>query len=871
MPTALEILNDPNYINANEATKRAIFDRHVASSPDYQNANAQTQDQIRRRFQITPSTPAQRYLGVPEPVAPRAPSTPAERYMRPQERRGVSMTPDQRQRERANPTPTVSREAAVLSGLERAVAPVVNFATALNPPMAQEGIPYRARVLAEQGLAQREADNAARAQIMQQQRPQSFGGGRLVGDIAVTAPILAAGGGLLAAGGRTLSTAAPRTGAFLEQFGTSAASAGLGTGRTAAETAAIPLVERAGHLGVRMLGGGTAGATAAGITGQDVSEGFQFGAGLPVVGSLVRNLTGRVVDLGRMPALAAARILRESLENNVDRARELFAQMSPGDRRLAEQVMIEAGIEPRPFFGVGRTVQEQISPTQFAQRLEEQAAAREAGLAQAAGGNTIEEMRASARQGRADVTREMTPQLLAAQERAGYASQVVPGMLREADAASAQADELTASGIVPRMRGLEERTLGQIGDVFEHPELYAPGTAGRQLPRLGEIADQSGRRADEAIDAQLGLRARVRDIHDEINDMAAQGLQPIEAGPVIASIERTLRVPEVRVDDVRAGILQGIVDKLRLATDRNGMLDVSALGRIRQTSINDVVERITRQISAGGAPSSGASQRGASAALEMRDMIDNLIREGGGGQQYTDYLTRSQAGYASVNRGELAGEAFRLYKDDPQSASAFLALVRGDRPETVYSVMGGGPANESFSGVMASDPQRLLPIQNAAREMETLNRMGELRGQGAASANNILRQARPGTVVRGLAATGLSPFPVARISLSGGGQIADKMEGQMIRQAQQRLSDAYFNPQSMSRLLNTFSTGSRVGEQISNIPRVYRNAMVQGALPSGVPEGGMVFGYGVTEDGQQYPMIEMPDGRIIHQTPAGNR
>jgi len=29
MPTPAEILNDPNYIGANEATKQAIFDKHV--------------------------------------------------------------------------------------------------------------------------------------------------------------------------------------------------------------------------------------------------------------------------------------------------------------------------------------------------------------------------------------------------------------------------------------------------------------------------------------------------------------------------------------------------------------------------------------------------------------------------------------------------------------------------------------------------------------------------------------------------------------------------------------------------------------------------------------------------------------------------
>jgi hypothetical protein len=47
---ASEILKDPAYINANEATKRAIFDKHIASDSAYAEANEPTRLAIQKKF-----------------------------------------------------------------------------------------------------------------------------------------------------------------------------------------------------------------------------------------------------------------------------------------------------------------------------------------------------------------------------------------------------------------------------------------------------------------------------------------------------------------------------------------------------------------------------------------------------------------------------------------------------------------------------------------------------------------------------------------------------------------------------------------------------------------------------------------------------
>jgi hypothetical protein len=50
MSKLLEILNDPNYQNANLATKQAIFDKYAVQDDNYTSANDATKNAIRQKF-----------------------------------------------------------------------------------------------------------------------------------------------------------------------------------------------------------------------------------------------------------------------------------------------------------------------------------------------------------------------------------------------------------------------------------------------------------------------------------------------------------------------------------------------------------------------------------------------------------------------------------------------------------------------------------------------------------------------------------------------------------------------------------------------------------------------------------------------------
>ena len=65
MATSLaELIKDPNYTNANPATKQAIFEKYAPQDPNYTNANPATQQAIRTRFGLvdaveTPAAPSE--------------------------------------------------------------------------------------------------------------------------------------------------------------------------------------------------------------------------------------------------------------------------------------------------------------------------------------------------------------------------------------------------------------------------------------------------------------------------------------------------------------------------------------------------------------------------------------------------------------------------------------------------------------------------------------------------------------------------------------------------------------------------------------------------------------------------------------------
>ena len=667
--------------------------------------------------------------------------------------------------------------AAVLSGIERGMQPLVNAMDYINP------LAYVPNLFFNEDKAKKEKQLARQGAIQQQAKPNYFAGGKIAGEIAATAPFVGAAGRIIESGGEMLTPLLSRVGPSVQRIGKFTRTGGLGSGRTAAQTAELTTGQRALQLAERSAGGAINAETTAALTGQDKTEAAAFGAGLPVVGSILGRIGGKIVDLTRLSKVQAGKIIRESLGKNVEAAKAAFRALSPDDQRLAQQVLVEAGVEPSPYFGLGKIAAREIDPDTPQRILDAQELARGTRLGEAAGGSTMEDVRAAVRGDRAAVTDELAPLREEMYQRAGVASQVVPDAKNTALQATKEANDIVAFDELRRMRGVEE-----LGD----PDVVS------------------------------GLRSEAKDIFDEIDSLAAEGMRPMRAADLIASLRQKIADPEILSGSVEEGTIKGVIRQLEKATDANGMLNPKALGKIRRSGINTLVNQMSVRM--GGVPSrTGTPEAAQETILELRGLIDDTLRRGGGGDLVDEFLKKSEQGYAAVNRGELAGEALRLYKEDP-SGKQLRALVGGDMPKTVGKIMGGGPEGEIFGNAFAGDPRRLGALTMSADELKTLNRMGALASLGETRAGNILKEQQPGKLSRYAGMFVRAKYPALAFAGTGaqGAGSAIVTPG-----VQREVANSFTSGRNALQAIEQYPTAAQISSYISTLPSPVRNAFAQ--------------------------------------------
>lgn len=697
------------------------------------------------------------------------------------------------------------RAEAIVSGIERGMQPIAEALDYLNP------LSYIMPAKPSAATTQRLQTQAQRAQ---QDRPNYFTGGKIAGEIVATAPLIAAGGGAIQAGGRALSTVAPRAGRVIQRVGAATRTGGIGSGRTAAQTAALTKGQRVGQLAERVAGGAIAGGAGAGLTGQDVTEGAAFGAGLPIVGSILGRLGGKAVDLTRLSKVKAGQIIREALGEDIEAAAAAFRQLSPDDQRLAQQVLVEAGVEPSPFFGLGKIATSQMDPDTTARILAQQEAARTGRLAEAAGGETATMRRSAAETGRRGVTEATGPTREAALARANVAGRVVPEAEALASAARQRADEMTASGFVPRMRGLEERAGEQAAIMGDKPALFPDM---ERIQQTRGVAGAAGERADKAIAAQIGLRGVARDMEDVVADLAAEGMQPLTVAPISQSIRAMAAAPGTRASKLQRRALVTAANQLDALADANGVIDARDLYQFRKSELGDIVNVL---LSGRNMPPSGVKEGAAKLMGDIRPMIDDAI-ESAGGVGFKDYLTRTRQGFEAINRQELAAKGAQLAGESPQE---FTALMRGERPQMVEDIMGKGTKQYDIGGMALADPARYLAMKTSADELETLNKMAQLGARGEPRAGNILRGQQPGLLSRGLGTLVRAKYPAVAFAGTG----AQNVESALVNpNVQREIANAFTSGQGALQAIEQYPTAAQFSAYLSTLPSPVRNAFAQ--------------------------------------------
>jgi hypothetical protein len=645
----------------------------------------------------------------------------------------------------------------------------------------------------------------------QQQFPITTTAGEITGNILATAPGVAGAGRLIGAGGKLLTKVLPKAGASVQRVGAATSTGGLGSGRTAAQTAALTRGQRGLQLAERSLGGAIGGVTAAAQTGDNLTEAATFGAGLPVVANVVKRLGGKAVDLTRLSKVKAGQIIREALGEDIEAAQAAFRALSPDDQRLAQQVLVEAGVEPSPFFGLGQIATREMDPDTAARILAQQEAARTGRLAEAAGGETATMQRSAAETGRRGVTEATGPTREAALTRANVAGRVVPEAEALAEAARQQAAE--QSGLARRMTFGAERAETRLGQMDDLGDAFDPQAVARERGVAGAMTQ----RGEQAAQKAIGLRETARDMEDVVADLAAEGMQPLTVAPISQSIRAMAAAPGTRASKLQRRALVTAANQLDALADANGVIDARDLYQFRKSELGDIVNVL---LSGRNMPPSGVKEGAAKLMGDIRPMIDDAI-EGAGGVGFKDYLTRTRQGFEVINRQELAAKGAQLAKESPDE---FTALMRGERPKVVEDIMGKGTKQYDIGGMALADPARYLAMKTSADELETLNKMAQLGARGEPRAGNILRSQQPGLLSRGLGTLVRAKFPAVAFAGTG----AQNVESALVNpNVQREIANAFTSGQGALQAMEQYPTAAQFSAYLSTLPSPVRNAFAQ--------------------------------------------
>jgi len=699
---ASEILKDPAYINANEATKQAIFDKHIASDPAYAEANEPTRLAIQQKFGLASGE------GMPKT------RTAAQ-----------DMAEEMKNAKTAREAFDISQE-----NLKGNLSAASNAALAQSINTGYNVMGYLGKGIEAVGgervgkaiqYASKEIQKRAEEHLVGADReryPAAVGMGGLASDVAVTMPVGGLVGKVLAKGASYIPALAP----YLNPVATSAASGGFKTGLgptgpikpitglpsyTAKDIAAEGVARAAG-------GALTSGISTAITHPEDTAMGTAAGAIIPTVAApLVKGAVtgaGRVIDMlsGRAGDIKAARIAKTALGDQLIPATLALQQARPGITAI--QALQEAGIDAAPFMSLG-VLTEQSSMGEAYRRLAAAQTQEQKNMliAMAGGGSqtAAREAQAGSKQALNALTTPMRETELQAANQAGQTiSQLGPlAAQREASMVSAlqgqgqaatnvaQQTNLSRGGVLPATMGTPNypnQFPSPIGGTGIPQPMAVATQAG--LPRISPSATLNAERAAESgvVSTEMGAlkvqRQAERDfLQNQIGSLEAHGLKPLDVNPILSSIDGKLANPNLYGQTQLLNVLQGLRDDFAGAVAANGgVADARALYSIRKAGISQKIDDMY-----GGLDPSAKQKLTADVLASVKAPIDKAIMDAGG-TGWNRYLQTFETGMHEIGQQKLAALALDRFGGNKEG---FLKLARGNDPKAVEDIFGPGSFN----------------------------------------------------------------------------------------------------------------------------------------------------------------------------------
>ena len=510
----------------------------------------------------------------------------------------------------------------------------------------------------------------------------------------------------------------------------------FGGGITSAPLALIPGAPASmglmGRLGVGAATGAGVGAISQPTSGQNnflaeksgqMLGGALIGGAIPLVGAGFRQGANWLSALrDRLsPEMNALRITQATLDNDPARINAIIAANRAQPNALASEA---AAALPEPqlrYQALMRTGETLVSPETAAATRGAQQQAHEATLARLAGGPTQTEAEATAAASRRALQQVTTPMREGALAEAAVPGEVFPVLERKA--AEGRAAAGTAVQDVRRFTDAIQRAEDWAREWTASGTSRAPGALPRPPSRYtypGELAGKAEQVATSAAEESLRAGAKARAAENTLASMKSRGLEPLTAQPLVSGIETKLTNPEIALNAKTAPALRRVSQMAQDWTNEHGYITPEALYAIRKHGVNAAIEDLMP-----GASESARKAAASKVMAEVRPIIDDLL-----GDKFKAYLTTFEEGARAIDKQRLSAKLMELYQ---QSPSEFVRVVKGNNPDVVEGLMGGGVRD--IKAALGSDFGK---VQRIADDLARNAAITEQAKQGAPALSRIM-------------------------------------------------------------------------------------------------------------------------------------
>lgn len=404
---------------------------------------------------------------------------------------------------------------------------------------------------------------------------------------------------------------------------------------------------------------------------EDVLTGAAFEAGGRVAAPLIGKAIGKVMDLRQIPKQQAAKIAKESLGEDLPAVLNTLRAAGP-DASVAE---LTAGIQNPTWQALIQRSLER--DPQFLRKLNALSDTESLNaLTKLAGGATATDVRASIESSKRALNALTGPQREAALSRANLGKAVAEY--------EAQAGKLSTEAAAEVQKVRDLISAGNAAEAWARLDLIKRGlpVGATKYTFFGELSDKAFKEwSDRAATASLDLGQGARFAKSAADALRSVGIKPLEADPLIRSLEAVGRNPEFAANDLIQASLKNVADDIAKWTSSGGVIDARALDAIRKNSVNAAM----RDLLKGQAPSVQQEAAAGVMAKIKPALIDAV--EAAGGTGYRQYLADYTKGMQRISEKKLVGEALRLWKSDKDG---FIRLVQNESPEVVEKFLGKG-------------------------------------------------------------------------------------------------------------------------------------------------------------------------------------